>query len=252
MDQAEKYDRIERFLAGSLTGIELVAFETAMREDPALREEVALHREAMEALGEGSVHAFRVLLREVDAGWEKPEQQKKGRILPLNLRWIAGVAAALLLLISAYFLFRPQPTSAELFAVFFEPYPMVLSERGATGDETDEALLNEAMAAYSAERYGEAAAAFGQLAVRFPGLPAYRYYAGVSALSAGDPEAAVAVLEPLADEPGHFFREQSRWYLGMAHLRLGDLTAARSYLEAIRPGEFQYGPAGTLLEEMGR
>jgi len=107
----EQYEKIERYLAGTLSGPELAQFKNALKEDPNLAEEVKLHRNLQSFLGNQEKVSFIKNLESIGASltpadFELPSDEKgpstalapKRNINPLWLIGIVGVAALVMYL----------------------------------------------------------------------------------------------------------------------------------------------------------
>lgn len=108
----------------------------------------------------------------------------------------------------------------ELLARFDPPAPPA-----ETGGNT---ALAKAGARYSARDYAAAAAQF-----RAIDSPEARYYAGISALLAGDRDAGMADLQAVIASGAEPYQEPAHFYLAKALLGGGDIAGARSELEKV-------------------
>lgn len=249
MEQQAKYEQIEAFLAGNLSGQELIDFEREMREDDDLRTEVELHRQLAAAVGGEQFHEFRAVLKQTDAEWKtQPTAGFGGRVRSLSYWNVSLIAAAIVLLGAMIWLIsKPDPKTADmLFAAHFQPYEMVLTQRSTTIDRPVE--LNAAIAAYAEADYTAAETQFLQLAQAAPEEHLYQLYACVSSLAAGKNEAAIVCFTQLRAIPN--LAEQAQWYLGLSYLQKGDNAAAKASLEGIKPGGYQFDAAETILDEL--
>ena len=127
----EKFEQIERYLAGELPEAERNAFEAALQQDAALAEEVALQRALRQSLGNPRRRQLLDALSEVA---EQPEQRQ-----PLALSWVAGfrwaAAAAALLALAAVstWWYQQQRPDAPPVAQHTTPPPPAAPNAGQTG-----------------------------------------------------------------------------------------------------------------------
>lgn len=253
MDEQTKYERIESYLAGTMPPAERLRFEQALASDSSLAEEAELHKQLQDSLRGEKIHDFRAALQTVDRAWENPagkpnRSQRLNRILGPAL----ALAAALALLLVAWPFFAPDDrpdASEQVFAEYFEPYQMVLNQRSANEGAARAELLNLAITQYAEGRFAEAATAFQQLAQSEPSNIAFQFYQALALLASGQAGEAIPVLQAVLDRPGHLFSEQSRWYLALAHLKIGQEAEAKRLLEGIAPGQFRYAQSRMLLGE---
>lgn len=245
MEEADKFDRVEKYLAGTLNAEERKAFEQDLEEDETLKAELNLHKDLAETLKSEELHKFRNLLEKTNENWSnKTSEAKQISLMP---RVFAAIAAAILLLVLAYqFILRPTSISSdELFAANYTSYNMVLKERSGDALSAD---LNEAIVAYNRQDYEQAADLFNRLYNQTPEQLSYQFYAAQAALSANRVEVAIEQFSRLLDQEGHPFLEQSRWYLALAYLKKDALPEAKLLLQEIKEGQYNYKGAKDLLK----
>jgi len=244
-----KYEQIEKFLAGTLSGDELEVFEKSLQSDAELQAEVDLHRQVGETLKGEKIHEFRDVLKTVDQKWENPQEKKTAKKFTLPFRSLLAAAAIALLLIFAYpFLFPKSDVSGSaLFAANFEPYKMILNQR-SSGDEED--LMSQAVSAYEQKDYAKASSLFQKIQAEKTDADALRLYIGVAELSLGNADKAISELKIIVEAAPPLLVEQSRWYLALAYLKKGDNKNAIALLENIQSGTFKYDAAQKILEQI--
>lgn len=248
----ERIEQIEQYLLGGGTPQARAAFEAELQQDPALRGELESYRLLIEGIERAGARQFEQQL----AGWEARaraeeafparESEGGGRIRSLNwMRYAA--AAAVLLLLGLFWVLRPQPAASPeaLFAEHFSPYEDILQQRGGA-----QQALELAMQAYNAQQY---AAAAPQLEALADSLPAAALYAGISRLATGEPAAAENLLLR-ARNANPLLAEVADWYLALAALRAGDLSRAKTRLQAIaaQSGAYRSREAAALLKSLSR
>ena len=247
MEEADKFDRIEKYLDDALNEKERKAFEQELEEDEKLKAELALHQDLSSTLKSEKLHNFRALLKKTDKEWSASQPEAKRR--SLFPRVIGAIAAAVMLLLLAYQFLR-QPTSlspADLFAENYVSYNMVLKERsGSTDALTQE--LNNAVAAYNSQDFDQAASLFNHLYEKTQEQLAYQFYAAQSELGANRIDESIVLFSNLLQQNDHPFVEQSRWYLALAYLKKGAVPEAKLLLQEIKIGQFNYKKAETLLK----
>lgn len=251
MTSEEKFNQIEMYLSGTLTEQERAAFEQKLARDQTFRQEVELHRQVAETLKGEKVHQLRRVLETVDKNWKEDQGNKENQFRLLSIRSLIAVAATVLLLVFAYQLFVPESSSSEeLFAEYFEPYQMVLTQRSLSADSTMNITLNTAIRNYQDSQFKAAATAFQQLQTQYPENKAFTFYLGLAQLSAGNSDSSINAFSTLLADPTHLFVEQCRWYLALAYLQQGNNGLAATQLQAITSGTFKYEAAQALLEEI--
>jgi anti-sigma factor RsiW len=143
-----------------------------------------------------------------------------------------------------------------LFRRHFEPYPSTrplvrgMSDDRGSHDVAGEDAVSSALALYQARDYRGALSALEERRDRPPRDPMVLFYAGVSRLALGHAREARQDLEQVALLGESEFRTPAEWYLALAHLRNGDIDAARSRFERIaEAGGFYRAQAQALLSE---
>ena len=105
---------------------------------------------------------------------------------------------------------------------------------GQGGVFTDDAA--PAFSAYRSGRFADAAAAFADLARRYPNAPEAAFYLGVSRLLSGDPAGARTALMAARRIDDPIFRDDVAWYLAASEERSGEASAAQGELRALCQG----------------
>jgi hypothetical protein len=254
METEERYELIEKYLDGKLTGKELLDFENQLKQDPKLSQEVALHRELAEALKEKDVMAFSDLLEQVDArigiDEQKKEEAKKSRPLFGGQRLIALAAVIVLLLAVGVFWNQllPPPSNQELFAQNYELHDMRLLTRGSAED----ALMARADSAYKAGAYQEAIAALQQLEAARPGQPRFTFYKGMSQLADGQTQAAITTFGQVMQGDAPEYKELARWYRALSYLKINKEDQAMEDLQQMldTPSHYRQQEAQAIVKAL--
>lgn len=201
---------MEKYLNGDLSGEELRGFEEQLKADKTLQQRL----KTLSDLKEGIVQAGRKdLLNEIKQ-WEENEMPI-ARVIPIwKQSWSVGIAAVLVIGITAILLWPLSENNNELFENYFAPYPNVIMPTVRGGEVNDTSTIQKAYRAYDEGNYTEAAQFFESLPVKDAGA---LFYLGNSYLVIHEPEKAIQVLEKLVNEH-HQLNEEAKWYLGLAYL----------------------------------
>lgn len=252
MNTEEKYNLIEKYLDQKMTEAARIAFEKLVEKDADLKEELALHKQVAATLKGEKVHEFRKVLNETDKNWKSNEAAPKVKAKTINFRRIIAIAAAVLFFVLAYQFFfsgGEQLPNEQLFADNFQPYQMLLSQRDLS-NEGKNALLENAISAYSKGDFQNASLAFQQLSENIPEDISFRFYRAVAELAAKNSDSAIVLFGAINAIQDHPFKEQTRWYLSLAYLQKGDSESAANLLKEIRSGQFKYAQAQQILQQM--
>src|SRR6056297_1951036 len=137
------YERIESYLSGEMADSEKSAFEREMAQDTALREEVAIQRELIQAVELG---ALEETLLEIEKEMQSPGE---GQQRESHRYWFAMAASFLALIaLSVWMLTKPN-TNQKLFAEYVEYDPGLPVPMSATSDYQ----FYDAMVDYKNEKY---------------------------------------------------------------------------------------------------
>lgn len=135
---------------------------------------------------------------------------------------------------------------AQMGAVTAPPY---ISLTTRSQEDLEARGFEDAMAAYSAARYGDAAARLRAIAARSPRASHVLFFLGISELMQGDAAAARTALERTIalEEPP--YADEAHFYLAKAALQERNLEAARRELRmAVK---LEAGPAGEAARLLG-
>lgn len=204
-----------------------------------------LEQELAETIGDKKLRQLADVLVQVDADWKAPSAAKVVRF-PF---WKKMVVAAVVLLIGTmtwWLVRQPQLSDQELFATYFSPYPMVLTQRSETTIDSD--ILQKAIVAYNNQNYERAVRLFSILSDQQPKQPLYRLYECVSQLgTTTTTTSATADCFKDLQQYSHL-REQAIWYLGLTYLQLGEEKEARLVFKQIGAGAFNEKKAKEILK----
>lgn len=145
------------------------------------------------------------------------------------------------------FRFLKPGTDKDLFATYFEVYPIPMS---APLDPGLQHWLS-GVAQYNQQHF-EAAATEFQISRRMHEMPDFMadFYAGQAFLASGQPDSAIScfgrVLQVRND-----IHPLSRWYLALGHLAAEEEEKARYHLQIIfEEGGYRSRDAGMILEKL--
>jgi len=164
---------------------------------------------------------------------------------------IYSIAAALILLLSAIYLFNlgDNTSDSNLFAEYFQPYPntIVKLERG----EAEVTELQKTMLIYSNGDFKQAINNFDLILEKGKDSDLL-FYKSVSQLSIGKNEEAISILEELKDKEIPSLKEAVNWYLVLGYVKENDNIKAKKLLEVIVNSNqtYQINSAKELLKRI--
>jgi hypothetical protein len=231
---------IDRYLGGELKPEEKTAFERRLATEPALSEQVTLHRQITASVKSSGRAGLLAMLEEEDAKMpayqevavaEKPE----AKVIPFAGRskqmyyWAA--AAVLLLLVPFIFIIRNTTSADKIFANYFKPHEY--QGVPVSGDTAD--LSTKAMNHYEEGKYAlalpilekmlgnKAAAAEAEV----------QFYKGNSHLALNHAKDAVACFEAVIAMPANQYTEEAQWYLALSYIKADNKAKAKELLNTI-------------------
>ncbi len=152
-------------------------------------------------------------------------------------------AVALVLVALAAGCQRPSK-GEQLFQEFYQPYEI---ETDPTAPAISP-LLTEAEAAYQREDYETVAELTGRFTRENYRLPKVMMGQAIAWIELGHPDSALQNLEIVNAHP--LYRDHTRWYRALVHVRVGDFVAADAVLEEIlNDPNTQYAERATRLRE---
>lgn len=243
----KNFENIEKFLEGTLTPKERKDFEERLKSDPefaARVEDYNLVVKSVESYGEQKLKAR---LKEIHQEEIKPAR-KFGRRELLKL---AAIFVGLMI-VSAPLLYNyllKGPDYQALYEENFNPYPDILSQRGA---DVHSQMLSEALSYYNKQEYDNAAALFEVLQSQQTGhQDLIRLYAGISFLGNHEHEKAETTFKEIMAETENPFAGQAQWYLALNLLNMDRIDDAKVLLdEIVAEKSYNHMKARKLLDEL--
>jgi tetratricopeptide (TPR) repeat protein len=210
------YETIDNYFEGRLSATEHEAFERKLAQDKALADEVAFYLSTKAALKEAN-------LQKRHAEWtrERPVQS-------LRWQWASGIAAAIGLLIVAWYFITPSNLTLQEYAeVYIEENLMRLNTHMDTSNDS----LHTAIDYYNHQKYQEALPVFNRLAAGNPSAKAYEYE-GLTQMQLQNYDAAIAIFEQMAADT-ELLENRGKFYAALAYLKKGDIDTAQRLLKEV-------------------
>lgn len=239
------------------------AFADELAKDPELAEVLADTELAMAAIAAAEDEALKARLQKLEVQLQRNQQSSplkvvrneaaSGKVVPLKSSFLrrnmAAIAAGFALAVAAaIFLLMPaeSPSSAELFAANFEPYPNIAVDLTRGSEPSPEEI---AFTAYENGDYLQAVDMIEALTDQ----PANRFYLAQAQLAQNEYTAAQKLLLPLASQVDFPLAQEANWYLALADLGLERNTEATQRLTSIVATEDHpfREKARALLESLG-
>lgn len=221
------FNLIENYCNGTLKPNELAEIELRMAKDREFAEALKI-RQSMDnlLLFQEKNKEIQPKLTQLGDQYFKESTKKEIKIVRVN-RWrmLSAVAAIFILLGVVTWLYQPNPTLYEQFAIH---EPIHLVERNGENAE----ILLKAEEIFNRGDYEEAYQIFGRLLENSKNNSQYLIVYGISTLELDKLEEAKAIFTKIASGESAF-KEEGKWYLAMCYLKEGDLGEVRSILKSI-------------------
>ena len=222
---------IEQYLLGKLTAIQESDFEERCHNDLAFgkrfREEAILFKAVkdMEA---------REYLQKVDEvlGDVSSQSAKLKRVGFISI--FVAAAAMILILIGLFFVLPNGADSSQLYSDYFEPYPMLISNRGP-----DQKAAQQLVNAYDQSDWQQV---LELLPVETLTSSLNDLYRAIAHLGLEESEQAESILvKSLSNKVEAPLQNTIKWYLVQAHLQQAESSAAKILLEELSNGQISNG-----------
>lgn len=251
-------DQILDYLNDQLTAAERATFEQALATDDELRQEVELQRIINERLRQKRLEdQLRPLVKKA----KQAHSQASGKVASRRLaRLLALAAAAVVVLLSGWFIFRPAPDYPQQLALKYQqknPPAAVLPSSFLRNNRNDLKTSAPPTAAEPVKvaRYYLAAGEFEKALLAYQRIPdaaltdSLRFETSVLHLQLGQAQTALDILRKVPAAP---FDGGTFWYQALAYLQLGELDSARTQVQRLLeeyPGTYRTD-AVSLMEEL--
>lgn len=217
--EQERFETIEAYVLGRMSTAERERFEEERSANAVLRAEVDLQRENIRAVELGGLDR---LVKQV--GSEQPVELNGTRTAARWMPMLKYAAVLAILFGGAYFWFSKPTASERLYAEYHVvdpglPVPM---------SSTDDPVFHDAMVAFKLGDFQEARTKWTSQLIAEPTNDTLQFYIACAELEDGQVQDAITLFQGLSDEQGSIFYAKARWYLFLAHLRMGDVNALRS------------------------
>lgn len=269
MTEQQKYEWIEQYLLGELSGDRLQSFETRLRNDADFVREVDFHRELLAAVSDAEAVAFR---QKVDRLQEKIDRKEAGGPSGSKNKWNWWLLfVVIVIILMAFFLYFRQrnqaPDTPQAIYAYAERqewpvYPdglfpdVLFPGEQRRLDEPDMAAgaekagIREVKAAYAETDYETALEKLEQLSVENVGANRLFFYRGLLQMRSGQPaEAALSFERVGAEGP---FADPARWNRALSLIAAGRPDVAVPLLESFAGSNYKAEEARRLLEFLGR
>ena len=240
----EEFEAIEQYLHDEMSEEHRAAFEKRLEEDPQLRQTVYKYQQLMDGVETASL---KMKLDEFHAEIEE-DTSSSAETSHIHhkknrafLKFLVAASIFLAFGLIIWFVTFQSSPEEELFAAYFEPDPGLITPMSST----NEYEFYSGMIDYKQENYQKAITRWEPLITENPQSDTLNYFLGVAHLALGDQEPARTYLEASLETPEESFTNETYYYLALAYLKSGNRSAA---VDALRESGDER--AASLLTEL--
>lgn len=243
---------LEKYLAGELSKAEKTDLEKKLVENKNLQEELNLLKESFLFINLAGDLEMKQKFQAIASEVEKPIEKTPQPIFH-KTKWAWGIAASVLVLFAAVFLWTStKPSPSQLFANHFESYRAPIITRNSQANSND--LWTEAGIFYQNKNYEQAILSFDKIA-KNQGSRAYlaHFYLGMIYLSKENAESEKAIHHfKTVLKSKNDYHQQSNWYLALAYLKMEKTELAKNIFETISqdPNHYKQKTAQEILSRL--
>lgn len=235
---------IRNYLNGNLDKGKVRQIEDAMTENPLLSDAVDGFKE------------FGAEEMDTVPDFEEFYQQKNPQGHSNNTRpYINWIVAALLVAfaVAAIYFYWQESTTERIFADNFIEFkdPTLSESRSGEGLQEWSEIKEKAIIAFQEEDYPKSILYWEKSLENNNDDIQSKFYLGFAHLNDGNPKKSIEYLSAIAGENSDY-KEESKWYLALAQLKIKDKEGARETLEDLQKtaGQFYAEQAGLILEQL--
>ncbi len=236
-------NRLDKYISGAMNESDALKFEEEIEGDEELKREYNLQKNLSLGI---AVHANEALKSKLEKIHNDvvSSPSSSGKSSSLQWRYLA-IAASVSILIISYFLISSNKNS--LYSKYYEAPTFSIQRGSSTNNLLDQAGLN-----FNNKKYKQAADNFKTYLIDYPNDQNARFYLGITYLELEDYDNAIVALDKVVSSDDPLMKDQSLWYLALAHLTR-DKSKARLLLGNLsqdqHSGKWQK-MAKNLLEEL--
>jgi len=229
-------EKLDQYLLGRMNEAEKADFVNALENNPELAAQLDLHQQLAEGVKLHAREDFRNKLKNFQDQLKTKEEtevktKEEVKVKPLYRRiagWAAAAAVLLLLVTMSLWMSRTSMTSQEIYAQAYEPYPSMFSSRaGVSGD------LPRANEYYQNEVYGQALIIFDELLTAKPNDARLLLMSGICLLEEDQAPKAFTYFQKIIELKDIYLSDQATWYAALSLVKQDQKEAAIPLLQQL-------------------
>ena len=246
--QNDLFEKIELYLNNELRGEELLQFETQLKTDETLRQQVNLYKKIEEEMkinlqGNEEEKQLKKTLTELTKKYfNTPGHTHKIPPARKGIYWLWAAAAVLVLIVGAYFVFFNKNGDNEPLYTRYAKYDPLSCERNSSNCPQD------AFEAYNNKNFEKALKGLSLYLQNDSDDAKLVLAKNICLTQTGEFDAAISGFTRLTENP--VFKYQAIWYKALAYLKQNKKAECKKILETIPAGADTYKKAQKLLKDL--
>lgn len=221
-------NRVQRYLDGEMTEVEIRLFEEDLKKDPDLAEELELHRQIVNTVISHDEVRFRNKLKEAYHLYSinKSNLKVTFRTLKKPQRWIyfLGLLSMVIFFIFLFMRNKSHMSNDELFDHYYTKYTRDIQSRSFSEESSNN--LDIGIYFYYAGDYHESHKRLTKYMENEVSATA-SFYSALSEVELGNFGHAIDYFKDVLEMDFNYYQEPCQWYLGLSYLKLNMVDEAR-------------------------
>lgn len=237
MNKKFKTELIEQYLDEELQGIERQDFESELKSNKELTNEVTLHKIIRETVKEKDFY-------EID------EQLRNLRKLPKRIkirRLVASFSFLAIAIISGIFFFNGSKSNDELYSQYYKPYNAALTKSNYAAQD----IFSRAIDFYNKQDYNQAISLLEQIKIDSELYASKEYFTAISYMGLQNFPEAIIHFKNISNDTESINYENTVWYLGLCYLKTNKTEqASQQFHQLIKNNSIYKKQAEEILNEL--
>ena len=220
----EEFERIEAYLNGSLSEVDLSKFEEQLKNEEGFASKVEDIKTVLMGIETQSLKAQLDSFHEDILQESNLTSDSNSKVRTLN--WKPLAIAAALIIAAGSFWFLKGDSNEGLYVQYFSPDPGLPTTMG----DNDNYEFYNAMVAYKQGHYDDALKTWKSQLTTKTKNDTLNYFIGSALMASKQESEALPYLLEVSQQKQSTFKSEAFFYLGLSYLKSGDLEKAKQYL----------------------
>ncbi|MGB3468515.1 MAG: hypothetical protein WBA74_24735 [Cyclobacteriaceae bacterium] len=227
----ELHEQIEQYVSGKMPASEQEDFESQLKVDPVLDEQVTLYRQADDVFSNTAMTDFALTLEDVKQEYKNRQQSSPGKNRQIPPFVWYGIAASVLLFLIGLAFWPTSPTDSLAWdQENYTPYPAQV-QRNADSNYPEP--LRYALIAYREKQYNQAVLLLDPFTTDDYYGSLASFYKAQALMASGEIQKAIPLWETQLAGTETAYRQSIQWYLALCYIRNEEIPKARTLASEI-------------------